>query len=114
MRRRQAVTAFDGDSDDEYWVDASIPSTPLDLDQPKPDFGEIHQDKAELTSDQEVPFDAAQQESDHEGSPHADDDASEPDDRQCRICFGGPEEEEYLGRLISPCFCTGSLRVSMI
>lgn len=34
------------------------------------------------------------------------------DDRQCRICFSGPEEEDSLGRLISPCLCTGSMRVS--
>jgi hypothetical protein len=36
----------------------------------------------------------------------------EPDDRQCRICFAGPEEEEAMGRLISPCLCSGSMRVS--
>lgn len=36
----------------------------------------------------------------------------EPDDRQCRICFGGSEEEPSLGRLISPCLCAGSMRVS--
>jgi hypothetical protein len=36
----------------------------------------------------------------------------EPDDRQCRICFAGAEEEDALGRLISPCLCSGSMRVS--
>jgi hypothetical protein len=35
------------------------------------------------------------------------------DDRQCRICFGGPEDEAQLGRLISPCLCSGSMRVSV-
>nr|XP_031861478.1 uncharacterized protein CI109_003082 [Kwoniella shandongensis]KAA5528550.1 hypothetical protein CI109_003082 [Kwoniella shandongensis] len=32
------------------------------------------------------------------------------DERQCRICFGGAEEEDSLGRLISPCLCMGSMR----
>lgn len=31
-------------------------------------------------------------------------------EKQCRICFSGPEEEDALGRLISPCMCTGSMR----
>ena len=34
-----------------------------------------------------------------------------PDERQCRICFAGREEEDSMGRLISPCLCTGSMRV---
>ncbi|CAG8767888.1 14672_t:CDS:1, partial [Acaulospora colombiana] len=32
------------------------------------------------------------------------------DDRMCRICFAGPEEEDNLGRLISPCLCKGTMR----
>jgi hypothetical protein len=39
-------------------------------------------------------------------------DTPEPDDRQCRICLGGAEDEAEMGRLISPCLCTGSMRVS--
>lgn len=35
-----------------------------------------------------------------------------PDTRQCRICLGGVEEVEELGRLIKPCHCRGSMRVS--
>nr|CAG8568624.1 12015_t:CDS:2 [Entrophospora candida] len=31
-------------------------------------------------------------------------------DRMCRICFSGPEDEDNLGRLISPCRCKGSMR----
>jgi hypothetical protein len=38
----------------------------------------------------------------------------EPDDRQCRICFAGAEEEDAMGRLISPCLCSGSMRVSLL
>lgn len=34
------------------------------------------------------------------------------DTRQCRICLGGVEEEPELGRLIRPCRCKGSIRVS--
>lgn len=41
-----------------------------------------------------------------------DDDTSPVDDRQCRICLCGPEEEAEYGRLISPCLCAGSMRVS--
>lgn len=33
-------------------------------------------------------------------------------ERQCRICFGGEEDEDELGRLFSPCVCSGSMRVS--
>ncbi|KAF9963716.1 hypothetical protein BGZ65_000262 [Modicella reniformis] len=32
------------------------------------------------------------------------------DERQCRICLGGAEEEKALGRLISPCLCKGSMK----
>ncbi|GAA5838356.1 hypothetical protein JCM9279_003219 [Rhodotorula babjevae] len=32
------------------------------------------------------------------------------DDRLCRICFGGAEDEEELGRLFSPCVCRGTSR----
>lgn len=34
------------------------------------------------------------------------------DERQCRICFGDGTDEAELGRLISPCVCRGSMRVS--
>lgn len=36
------------------------------------------------------------------------------DEKLCRICFGGEEDEDECGRLISPCVCTGSMRVSLI
>lgn len=54
---------------------------------------------------QEALDDAAQDEEEEEEEIPA------PDERQCRICFGGREEEETMGRLISPCLCTGSMRV---
>ncbi|RGB33522.1 hypothetical protein C1646_704171 [Rhizophagus diaphanus] len=37
-----------------------------------------------------------------------DDNVSE--DKMCRICFAGAEEESSLGRLISPCLCKGTMR----
>ncbi|CAG8585663.1 5411_t:CDS:2 [Dentiscutata erythropus] len=37
-------------------------------------------------------------------------DAAPMEDKMCRICFAGPEEEESLGRLISPCLCKGTMR----
>lgn len=39
--------------------------------------------------------------------------AKTPEEKQCRICLAGPEEEAELGRLISPCHCRGSIRVSL-
>jgi hypothetical protein len=40
----------------------------------------------------------------------------EDDDRICRICFcpapSSPEEQEEMGRLISPCLCSGTMSVS--
>ncbi|KDN49285.1 hypothetical protein RSAG8_01987, partial [Rhizoctonia solani AG-8 WAC10335] len=33
-----------------------------------------------------------------------------PEEKQCRICLAGAEEETELGRLISPCLCRGSIR----
>jgi hypothetical protein len=42
------------------------------------------------------------------------DEEEPPDERQCRICFSGQEEEASLGRLISPCLCSGSMRVSSL
>jgi E3 ubiquitin-protein ligase DOA10 len=35
-----------------------------------------------------------------------------PDERQCRICLDGEDQE--LGRLIRPCLCKGSVSVSSI
>ncbi|KAL1914372.1 uncharacterized protein VTP21DRAFT_8952 [Calcarisporiella thermophila] len=32
------------------------------------------------------------------------------DDRICRICLAGVEEEEELGRLFSPCLCNGTMK----
>lgn len=45
----------------------------------------------------------------HAGAPPDAGAAKAPDeDPMCRICFGGKDEEEEQGRLISPCKCKGS------
>lgn len=97
--------AMDGsESDDEHVVDSSIPSTPFEQDFDAEGFhadGPLTAGPTEPLSEQKVV---------------SEDDAEEEhdtgDDRQCRICFGGADDEDVLGRLISPCLCTGSVRVS--
>jgi len=36
--------------------------------------------------------------------------SSTKEGRQCKICLGGEEEEDELGRLISPCKCKGTIK----
>jgi hypothetical protein len=80
-------------------TESSLPPLPdgddEDLDV-KPEIGDDEESKS-------IPLRETYADSD-EGAPE--------DERQCRICFSGREEEETLGRLISPCLCTGSVRVS--
>jgi hypothetical protein len=94
------------ESDDEHDVDASIPSTPFE--QGFEHLDGIHSEDVSTTRPPESPVEHGIG-SDH--NPEQDEHEDE-DDRQCRICFGGAEEEDVLGRLISPCLCTGSVRVS--
>ncbi|KAK4685555.1 hypothetical protein P7C73_g4592, partial [Tremellales sp. Uapishka_1] len=81
---------LDADEDDENVVDLSLPATPVD--EVKPNNvdvdGGIKQEEEEELKDVH----------------------DEVDERQCRICFCGVEEELELGRLISPCLCSGSMR----
>jgi hypothetical protein len=117
------------DEEDEDWVDRSLPSSPLDRTfqdpfgsgpsklrtesslPPLPDDDDEDLDvkadvKPGIENDEDIkctPLSEIDADSD-EGGPE--------DERQCRICFSGREEEETLGRLISPCLCTGSVRVS--
>jgi hypothetical protein len=35
---------------------------------------------------------------------------TESNEKQCRICYGGVEDEEILGKLFSPCRCSGTMR----
>lgn len=42
-------------------------------------------------------------------APRATPDAAEDQEKVCRICFGGEEEEVELGRLFSPCQCRGTV-----
>ena len=113
------------DEEDEDWVDRSLPSSPLDrnfqdpfesgpsklrAEQPLPALPDEYDEDLDVKPDIE-------DDNDSKSTPlrelDADSDEGGPEDeRQCRICFSGREEEETLGRLISPCLCTGSVRVS--
>lgn len=44
---------------------------------------------------------------------HHTDTSDENEQRQCRICLDGVNAEPELGRLIRPCLCKGSIRVSI-
>ena len=115
--------------EDEAAVDASIPSTPIDelhefetppqassslLPSAKPAVKEesaarstgVKMESAE--DDDDPPLRSVEEVEDIEQR------ARESDERLCRICFAGAEDEESQGRLISPCLCTGSMRVSAI
>jgi len=115
------------DEEDEDWVDRSLPSSPLDRSFQDP----FEAGPSKLRAEQPLPalpdeydedLDAKLDGEDDENSKStplrgidADSDEGGPEDeRQCRICFSGREEEETLGRLISPCLCTGSVRVSRL
>lgn len=128
---------MDRDEDGEDWVDESLPSSPLDRTFGQDPFeagpskatASISRSRAgspEVTGGPDVKeeeglddvkpeieeFDIKEEETPMREM-YSDEDEQEPEDeRQCRICFSGREEEPALGRLISPCLCTGSVRVS--
>lgn len=135
-RRAVPTTTNNDDDDDEDWVDRSIPSTPMDEGPPEagPSSSGFSYQTRERSSTPKSPNASVKR----ERSPSPDmsvkdeggrddtpplrevneddldeSDEHEPEDeRQCRICFSGVEEEPSMGRLISPCLCTGSVRVS--
>ncbi|ORY28832.1 hypothetical protein BCR39DRAFT_559395 [Naematelia encephala] len=101
------ATDWHDDELDTEAVDQSLPSTPM-AEKYEP---YVHRSAAEM------PSEAPELESDVSPSPEVDVSSEdhrevkpEQDEPQCRICFGGVEEEEMLGRLISPCLCSGSMR----
>lgn len=47
-----------------------------------------------------------------EGAEGASSAAAAEEEKTCRICFGGSEEVEELGKLFSPCQCRGTVRAS--
>lgn len=139
-RRGGPSTVSYDDEDDEDWVDRSIPSTPMDEDPPEAGSSSsrfvdrtrersstpkspVRNVKRERSPSPDVMVKAESEygrddtpplrevnEDDIAGS---DEEDLEPEDeRQCRICFSGVEDEPSMGRLISPCLCTGSVRVS--
>ena len=102
-RRRPFPTRADDDSDADT-VEASLPSSPIA--ERRPSFSSDPTGKiAGYASDNQ------------EGIVKDEEEATplrelDPDEKQCRICFGGVDDEDSLGRLISPCLCSGSMRVS--
>ena len=104
-------------------VDACLPSTPiLEIPDSKssPSISPPPADQKDVASGYNISSEDVKEEVNEAGTtPSRDlDDSpegnSEGDERQCRICFGGMEEEAVLGRLISPCLCSGSMRVGLI
>ncbi|WRT69308.1 uncharacterized protein IL334_006292 [Kwoniella shivajii] len=118
------------DMQDEENVENSLPSTPLDdshFDHSLP--GSTEDDDAtscQVNKDNEGAEDISRS-----GSTNTDEDGmdipsnskmtletkeesqindSDEEDRLCRICFSGQEEEVNSGKMISPCLCTGSMR----
>lgn len=140
-RRTPIVTRLTdgyGSDEDEDWVDRSIPSTPVhdhfeDPLETGPSTSRARSRTPVATptikreSASELEVNVKDEILEGEGDRDRDDtpslreidsddmeelDAPPEDERQCRICFGGKEEEGTMGRLISPCLCTGSVRVS--
>lgn len=136
---QEHVGIKDGDEDqdaDEEWVDKSIPSTPVheEYGNPLQARPSSSSSRARSTTPHAADIRIKREHSPHpsvgvkDESPddgdltpplreiNADDleemDAPPEEERQCRICFAGKEEEGTMGRLISPCLCTGSVRVS--
>ncbi|ORX39388.1 hypothetical protein BD324DRAFT_619492 [Kockovaella imperatae] len=101
--------------EDEAEVDASIPSTPIDGPE---DFIPAPWTRTKPKSEPDAPLRSLDDEDDQDDqdeplhSIDADDDdvPSPSEDRQCRICFAGVDDEPTSGKLISPCLCTGSMR----
>lgn len=120
MRRRLNLHLDDfGDSEDELAVDESIPSTPLDVSDAKSTERERVRAGPEIVRGDGVDVDSVSGDKEHdkqstpgEAGETPSEEQGEGEESQCRICFGGVEEEDTLGRLISPCLCTGSMRVS--
>ena len=87
----------DAGSDEEFQVDSSIPSTPFDLcDSDQHEHLESKRAKEHRLS-RSSSLDADQAEFTPKGTSTPRQTDGDVDDRQCRICFSGPEEEESLG-----------------
>lgn len=105
--RRRPYTPQADDEEDADWEDASLPITPIVERRGSSSFDNPVKHEDEGTWNESV-------KSEDEGAPLRElDPEGNVDDRQCRICFGGADDEPVLGRLISPCLCSGSMRVSL-
>jgi len=125
--RRHPHTYREDDHLDEVTVDASLPSTPvIEVPETGPSsfrsFGkqepsDILQQTNRVDGLEGYGRDQVKEEDplvkEESATPLRELDPNEFDERQCRICFGGLDDEQTLGRLISPCLCSGSMRVGL-
>ncbi|WVR08874.1 hypothetical protein IAU60_005933 [Kwoniella sp. DSM 27419] len=115
------------DWEEEQHVESSLPSTPAtydeheghyaenDLSRGSPSwrgntYGQASGQPESLQNDTEDTAPEQPTSRERDTSDPADDSSSESE-RSCRICFSGSEDEDVSGRMISPCLCTGSMRV---
>lgn len=102
------------DDDDELAVEASIPSSPTT--RSGEGLGEYDSTRDNDVREGGLSPAAGAHGAEDEVKPDIDMDGGLgeglADERQCRICFSGAEEEPTMGKLISPCLCSGSMRVS--
>jgi len=116
VHHRQAHTFYDDEADADL-VDASLPATPV-AERHFPgtyNLGESDDDADRAEEESKEGEHVKEEEwvkDEPEPTPLRELDPDEVDERQCRICFGGVDDEDTLGRLISPCLCAGSMRVS--
>jgi hypothetical protein len=102
------------DDDDELAVEASIPSSPTT--RPGEGLGEYNSTRGKDVLEGGLSPAVGAHGAEGEVKPDIDMDGNLgeglADERQCRICFSGAEEGPTMGKLISPCLCSGSMRVS--
>jgi hypothetical protein len=113
LRRRRPLSSSSSSS-----LSSHTPQTPLFKSHAQPTHASSHSanhadhvgsggdpEDADKVSPDPAPVSSTTPPADQTSSPLP------PDERLCRICFGGPEEDDAtLGRLISPCKCKGSMK----
>lgn len=99
-QRRVSVASSEGDDQfvEQLLRPTSAPTAAPVHEDPEPEVGGGAAGEEELQQDEGGERAAEEQ------------DPDPVDDRICRICFGGAEDEEELGRMFSPCVCRGTVR----
>ncbi|ORX82847.1 hypothetical protein K493DRAFT_320371, partial [Basidiobolus meristosporus CBS 931.73] len=97
-------TPVSSDAED-FFEDSVEESQPLLTSEEKDNDARLETAKNEReSSDDEIKDEKAQDDCTKEKV------ASEGEEKQCRICYGGLEEEPSFGKLISPCKCKGTMK----